>query len=269
MSEALLTVTGLKTQFQTDESAVNAVDDVSFFIEEGEVLGLVGESGSGKSVTALSLLRLVDSPGKIVAGEIILQRDGGPINCLTIDESEMRSIRGRDIAMIFQEPMTSLNPVYTIGNQIGEALTSHSSLERAKKNERILAALKQVQIPDVERVAKSYPHELSGGMRQRAMIAMAIVCKPRLLLVDEATTALDVTIQAQILDLLKSLQKKLNMAMLFITHDLGVLAQIADRLMVMKEGKIVEQGKIDVVFKSPKHSYTKMLLAAVPRFREN
>ncbi len=269
MNSPLLEIKELETQFPSDGGIVQAVDKVSITVEEGEVVGLVGESGSGKSVTALSILRLVDAPGRIVGGEILFKRrNGARINCVKAPEATMRELRGSEISMIFQEPMTSLNPVYTIGNQIEEAILVHGKLPRAELNKRVLESLERVRIPDAKRIAKNYPHELSGGMRQRAMIAMAISCQPRLLLVDEPTTALDVTIQAQILELLRSLQSDLGMAMLFITHDLGVIAQIADRVVVMNDGRVVEEAPVKELFKNPKDDYTKMLLRAAPRFEE-
>ncbi len=267
MREPLLKVEGLKTHFRMEQEVVPAVDGIDLEIGAGEVVGLVGESGSGKSVTAMSILRLVDAPGKIVAGKILWQQKDRAVDLLTLEESAMRRVRGNEIAMIFQEPMTALNPVYTIGNQIEEGVRIHQGLSRGERRDKVEAVLAQVQIPDPKRVVGSYPHELSGGMRQRAMIAMALVCQPRLLLIDEPTTALDVTIQAQVLNLLQELQKTLGMAMLFITHDLGVIAQLADHVVVMQEGKIVEQGEVAAIYESPQHPYTKMLLEAVPRFK--
>lgn len=268
MPEPIINVQNLSVYFPAEGDVVRAVDDISFSIQPGEVVGLVGESGSGKSVTALALMQLVDSPGRIVSGEIDFRRDNGEIvDCARASRETMQSLRGSEIAMIFQEPMTSLNPVYSIGNQIEEALRAHGKIARAELHRRVIDVLERVRIPDPERTAKSYPHELSGGMRQRAMIAMALSCRPRLLLVDEPTTALDVTIQAQILMLLQSLQHDMNMSMLFITHDLGVIAQVADRVLVMNEGKIVESNDIQSIFAAPQHPYTKMLLAAVPRMR--
>lgn len=267
-SDPIIDVRNLSVHFPAEGGVVRAVDDISFSIQAGEVVGLVGESGSGKSVTALALMQLVDAPGRIVAGQIAYHSASGDvIDCARADRETMRSIRGSQMAMIFQEPMTSLNPVYSIGNQISEALEAHGKLNRSELHRQVIDALRRVRIPDPERTAKSYPHELSGGMRQRAMIAMALSCRPRLLLVDEPTTALDVTIQAQILMLLQGLQKDMNMGMLFITHDLGVIAQIADRVLVMHEGKIVESNSIQNIFAAPQHDYTKMLLAAVPRMK--
>ena len=268
MSDPILDVKNLSVYFPANGDVVRAVDDISFSIQPGEVVGLVGESGSGKSVTALALMQLVDAPGRIVSGEIHFRRDNGVIiDCARASQETMQSIRGSEIAMIFQEPMTSLNPVYSIGNQIEEALQAHGKMSRSDLHRRVIDVLERVRIPDPERTAGSYPHELSGGMRQRAMIAMALSCRPRLLLVDEPTTALDVTIQAQILMLLQTLQRDMNMAMLFITHDLGVIAQVADRVLVMNEGKIVESNDINNIFAAPQHPYTKMLLAAVPRMK--
>ncbi len=267
MEKMLLEVKQLETHFLGRDEPMRAVDQVSFHIREGEVLGLVGESGSGKSVSALSILGLVDAPGKVVGGEILFHRANGEVvDCAQADLETLRQIRGNEIAMIFQEPMTSLNPVYTIGNQIEEAVLVHGRVTKAEVKRRVLESLSRVRIPDPARIANSYPHELSGGMRQRAMIAMALSCRPRLLLVDEPTTALDVTVQAQILQLLENLRQELNMAMLFITHDLGVMAQIADRVAVMKEGHLVEEAEVKTLFAHPQHEYTQMLLSAVPRF---
>jgi len=269
MAEPLLEIKGLEVHFAGEGELVRAIDKISFSIAEGAVVGLVGESGSGKSVTALSILKLVDAPGRIVGGAILFRRpDGSVVDCARADKKTMRAIRGSEIAMIFQEPMTALNPVYTIGNQIEEALQAHGKVARTLLKKQVLEALARVRIPDVGRIAASYPHELSGGMRQRAMIAMALSCRPRLLLVDEPTTALDVTIQAQILQLLKSLQVEMKMAMLFITHDLGVIAEVADQVMVMHEGHIIESNDIQTIFSSPQQDYTKLLLASVPRFKE-
>ncbi len=258
---ALLEVRDLHTHFETAEGVARAVDGVSFTIRHGRTLGLVGESGCGKSVTALSILRLVTAPGRIVGGSIAYQgRD-----LLTLSEREMRRVRGKEIAMIFQEPMTSLNPVFTIGNQIAEAIRLHQGLGRAATRARVVEALRLVEIAEPERRAASYPHELSGGMRQRAMIAMALACEPSLLIADEPTTALDVTIQAQILDLLRSLRERLGMAMLLITHDLGIVAEQADDVAVMYAGRIVEYGSVRDVFERPCHPYTVALLDAVAR----
>ena len=259
-NDSILEVRDLKTYFFTDDGVVEAVDGVSFTIKRGEVLGLVGESGCGKSVASLSIMRLIDKPGKIVGGEVIFKGE----NLLKKTEEEMRKIRGSEIAMIFQEPMTSLNPVFTIGNQIMEAILLHQDLSEEEAEKRTIELLNLVGIPEPERRFTQYPHELSGGMRQRAMIAMAISCNPDLLISDEATTALDVTIQAQILELMKDLQKKIGMAVLFITHDLALVAEMANNIAVTYTGKIVEYSDARSVFKNPKHPYTYGLLRSVP-----
>src|SRR5690349_16162094 len=257
----LLTVKNLKTQFPTREGLVRAVDDVSFHIDRGELLGLVGESGCGKSMTALSIMRLIAPPGKIVAGEILFEdRD-----LLKLSNAEMRNVRGDDIAMIFQDPMSSLNPVFTVGEQIAEALRLHRKLSRADARKAAVDAMREVSIPDPELRANDYPHQLSGGMRQRVMIAMALACDPKLLIADEPTTALDVTIQAQMLELLNHLRKTRELAVLLITHDLGVVAEVADRVAVMYTGKIVEESPVDELFARPKHPYTEGLLRSVPK----
>ena len=257
----LLEVEGLRTHFPTRAGIVKAVDDVSFHIEEGELLGLVGESGSGKSITALSILRLISEPGKIVAGSIRFK--GEELTTATADR--LRQIRGNDIAMIFQDPMTSLNPVYRVGEQIAEALRLHRNLDRKAAWTAAIDAMKEVSIPSPERRANDYPHQLSGGMRQRVMIAMALACDPELLVADEPTTALDVTIQAQILELLDELRRTRRLAVLLITHDLGVVAETADRVCVMYTGKIVEESSVDEIFAKPKHPYTQGLLRSVPK----
>ena len=259
-NDSILEVRDLKTYFFTDDGVVEAVDGMSFTIKRGEVLGLVGESGCGKSVASLSIMRLIDKPGKIVGGEVIFKGE----NLLKKTEEEMRKIRGSEIAMIFQEPMTSLNPVFTIGNQIIEAILLHQDLSEEEAEKRTIELLNLVGIPEPERRFAQYPHELSGGMRQRAMIAMAISCNPDLLISDEATTALDVTIQAQILELMKDLQKKIGMAVLFITHDLALVAEMANNIAVTYTGKIVEYSDARSVFKNPKHPYTYGLLRSVP-----
>lgn len=260
----LLEVKNLKTGFKTDDGHLLAVDDVSFKLEEGKTLGIVGESGCGKSVTSLSVMRLIPSPpGKIEGGEIIF--DGK--NLLTLSDEEMRKIRGNDIAMIFQEPMTSLNPVFTIGNQIGEAIALHQKgLSKAEIRAKTVEMLQLVGIPEPGSRVDDYPHQLSGGMRQRVMIAMALSCNPRLLIADEPTTALDVTIQAQILDLVRKLQKDFNASMILITHDLGVVAETCDDVAVMYAGKIVEYGSVEDIFYRPKHRYTQGLLNSIPHF---
>lgn len=254
-------VKNLSIEFKTDEGVVRAVKNISFRIPKGKTVGLVGESGSGKSVTSLAMMRLIPSPpGKIASGEILM--DGK--NLLNLSEREMRSIRGNRISMIFQEPMTSLNPVFTVGNQISETLMLHQKMSKKEAWARSVELLRQVGIPHPEERVHTYPHKLSGGQRQRVMIAMAIACKPELLVADEPTTALDVTIQKQILELLAQIQKEKGMSMLFITHDLGVIADIADEVVVMYRGEIVEQGPTQEIFKNPKHPYTKGLLACRP-----
>ena len=260
----LLEVKNLKTGFKTDDGEFLAVDDVSFVLEKGKTLGIVGESGCGKSVTSLSIMRLIPTPpGRIVGGEINFNGK----NLLKLSEEEMRKIRGNDIAMIFQEPMTSLNPVFTIGNQISEAIELHQKgLSRQQIREKTIEMLKLVGIPEAEKRVDEYPHQLSGGMRQRVMIAMALSCNPELLIADEPTTALDVTIQAQVLDLVRKLQKEFNASMILITHDLGVVAETCDDVAVMYAGKIVEYGSVEDIFYRPKHQYTKGLLNSIPHF---
>jgi peptide/nickel transport system ATP-binding protein len=258
----VLEVAGLKTVFFTRRGLLKAVDDVSFTLKRGETLAVVGESGCGKSMTALSLLRLVpDPPGRIVAGRILL--DGRDL--LRLDEAAMRAVRGNDISMIFQEPMTSLNPVLAIGRQIAEAIRLHQDLSSSAAREKAVEMLRQVRIPEPEQRAREYPHQLSGGMRQRAMIAMALACNPKVLIADEPTTALDVTIQAQILDLILALQAELGTAIILITHDLGVVAETAQRVIVMYAGKKVEEAEIEALFARPLHPYTQALLGSIPR----
>ncbi|HEY0346920.1 MAG TPA: ABC transporter ATP-binding protein [Pyrinomonadaceae bacterium] len=257
----LLEIKNLHTYFQTREGLVCAVEGVSFYLDRGELLGLVGESGCGKSITALSIMRLVAPPGKIVAGEILFEgRD-----LLKLSNAEMRSMRGNDVAMIFQDPMTSLNPVFTVGEQIAEALRLHRKLSRKDARAAAVEAMREVSIPDPELRVNDYPHQLSGGMRQRVMIAMALACDPKVLIADEPTTALDVTIQAQILELLNNLRRTRDLAVLLITHDLGVVAEVADRVAVMYTGKIVEESPVDELFARPKHPYTEGLLRSVPK----
>jgi oligopeptide/dipeptide ABC transporter ATP-binding protein len=256
----LLSVEGLTTVFDLPAGPTPAVDNVSFAIYPGETLGVVGESGSGKSVTALSILRLVQSPGRISAGSIRFKgRD-----LLTLSEPEMRSVRGADIALIFQEPMTALNPVFTIGDQLAETLLVHGRATRREAKTRAVELLEAVRITDPAGRVKDYPHQLSGGMRQRVLIAMAIACKPSLLIADEPTTALDVTIQAQILDLLRDMKDRLQLSLLLITHDLGVIAGTADRVAVMYGGRIVEHAPVRAIFHNPQHPYTRGLLASMP-----
>jgi peptide/nickel transport system ATP-binding protein len=259
--ETVLDVNGLQTVFFTNSGLFKAVDDVSFRVRRGETLAIVGESGCGKSVTALSIMRLVpDPPGRIVGGSIMLEGT----DLLGLDEMEMREIRGNRISMIFQEPMTSLNPVMRIGDQITEAVRLHRPMNRKEAWKQAVQMLKLVRIPVPERRALEYPHQLSGGMRQRAMIAMALACRPALLIADEPTTALDVTIQAQILALVLDLQKQIGMGLILITHDLGVVAQTAQRVIVMYAGKKVEEADVQTLFANPKHPYTRGLMASIP-----
>ncbi|HKZ81390.1 MAG TPA: ABC transporter ATP-binding protein [Pyrinomonadaceae bacterium] len=257
----LLEVRDLETHFPTRSGLVRAVAGVSFNIDRGELLGLVGESGCGKSITALSVMRLIAPPGKIVAGEIFF--DGQDL--LKLSDEQMRQIRGDDIAMIFQDPMTSLNPVFTVGEQIAEALRLHRKLSRKDARRAAIDSMHEVAIPDPARRAGDYPHQLSGGMRQRVMIAMALACNPKLLIADEPTTALDVTIQAQILELLNELRSTRELAILLITHDLGVVAEVADRVSVMYTGRIVEESPVGELFARPRHPYTEGLLRSVPK----
>jgi peptide/nickel transport system ATP-binding protein len=265
----LLEVNDLKTHFFLDQGTVRAVDGASLKVRPGQTLGIVGESGCGKSVTARSILQIVDPPGRVVGGEI-LYRPGGdaaPIDLAKLPPRgrQMRDIRGKEIAMIFQEPMSSLSAHYTIGNQIGEAILLHTDASKREARERTIEALRQVGISRPERRVDDYPHQFSGGMRQRAMIAMAISCSPSLLIADEPTTALDVTTQAQILDLLQSMQDQLGMAIVVITHDLGVIAEMADDVAVMYLGKVVETADVDSIFHDPKHPYTRALLRSIPK----
>jgi len=265
----LLDVRNLKTYFYTENGVVRAVDGVTFSIDPERTLGVVGESGCGKSVTARAIMRLIQSPGKIEAGEIFLNHDGKTIDLtkLTPMGKKMRSIRGNKIAMIFQEPMTSLNPVYTIGNQITETIILHQGLRKREARKRAIEMLTAVGISSPEQRVDEYPHQLSGGMRQRAMIAMALSCHPSLLIADEPTTALDVTIQAQVLDLMNDLRKKFGASILFITHDLGVIAKMADHVVVMYLGKIVESAPVRDIFKDPKHPYTHGLMNSIPSLK--
>ncbi|MCE2404738.1 MAG: ABC transporter ATP-binding protein [Dehalococcoidia bacterium] len=259
---ALLEVTDLKTQFFTQRGVVHAVDGVSFDLEEGETLGLVGESGCGKSVSALSIMRLIpDPPGRIVAGEVMF--DGQDL--LKLPEPEMRGVRGKQISMVFQEPMTSLNPVLSVERQLTEALELHLGMTKTEARQEAVNRLEQVGIPDPERRVKQYPHQFSGGMRQRVMIAMALSCNPKLIIADEPTTALDVTIQAQILELMKALSQEYGVALIIITHNLGVVARYADRVNIMYAGKIIERGSALDIYRRPSHPYALGLLNSVPR----
>ena len=265
MARRLLEVNNLTTHFFTSDGVVKAVDGISYHLDEGEILGIVGESGCGKSVSALSLMRLVaDPPGKIVDGEVTFEDK----DLLQLGDAEMRSIRGNRMAMVFQEPMTSLNPVLTIGRQITETLELHQNMTRAQARERAAELIRMVGIPDAASRLKDYPHQFSGGMRQRVMIAMALSCNPKLIIADEPTTALDVTIQAQILELMRELAQQFGTALIIITHNLGVVARYADRVVVMYAGKIIETGSAEEIYSNPRHPYTLGLLNSVPRLDE-
>jgi oligopeptide/dipeptide ABC transporter ATP-binding protein len=264
LQDNILEIKNLSTYFYTRAGVVKAVDDVSFAIPRGSTLALVGESGSGKSVTSLSIMRLIQPPGRIVSGEILFDSQ----SLMALDDEAMRRRRGRELAMIFQDPMTSLNPVYTVGDQIAEAVQLHERLPRKQALAKAVEMMRRVRIPDAERRAGDYPFQLSGGMRQRVMIAMALACNPRLLIADEPTTALDVTIQAEILDLLRALKDEFKLSMLLITHDLGVVAETADRVAVMYAGRIVEEALVRQLFRAPRHPYTEGLLRSVPRLTE-
>ena len=265
--QKLVEIENLRVEFKTEEGLVAGVDGVSLSLEPGETLALVGESGSGKSVSALSLIRLVElGGGRIAGGRLLFRgRDGEMTDLARAGDQRLRDIRGNEISMVFQEPMTSLNPVYTVGEQVAETLRHHRGLNRTQALERAREALERVRIPEPARRLGQYPHQLSGGMRQRVLIAMAMACQPRLLIADEPNTALDVTIQAQILELLRRLKEESGTSVLFITHDMGVVAEMADRVVVMKEGRVVEQGSVERIFAAPRHEYTRSLLAAVPR----
>ncbi len=260
----LLEIRGIKTHFFTQDGVVKAVDDVTFEIGHGQTLGVVGESGCGKSITSLSVMRLIERPGRIVAGEILLNGE----NLLEKSDADMRDIRGDQVSMIFQEPMTSLNPVFTCGDQIAEAVQQHTAVSRREAWDRGVEMLRVVGISDAKRRASEHPHQLSGGMRQRVMIAMALSTDPDLLIADEPTTALDVTIQAQILEVMRELREKNRMAIMLITHDLGVVAEMADEVVVMYAGKVVERSDVKTVFGSPHHPYTQGLLLSIPRLDE-
>ncbi|MBK7181551.1 MAG: ABC transporter ATP-binding protein [Bacteroidetes bacterium] len=264
--ETLLEIKNLVTEFRTEEETVKAVNDMSFTLSKGETIGIVGESGSGKSVTSLSVMRLIPNPpGKITGGEIIYHsKNKGPIDLVQLSEKEMRQLRGNEIAMIFQEPMTSLNPVYTCGDQVMEAILLHQKCTKKEAKDKTIALFNEVQLPRPEAIFDSYPHQISGGQKQRVMIAMAMSCQPNILIADEPTTALDVTVQATILDLMLKLQREHEMGIMFITHDLGVIAELADKVVVMYKGKIVEQGTVLEIFSNPQHPYTKGLLACRP-----
>ncbi len=267
MTQTLLEVNHLKTEFWLSHRTVHAVNDISFTIDEGEVLGIVGESGCGKSVTALSLMRLVDIPGHIVGGEVLLHNEGKRTNLLTLSSGEMEHIRGNKISMIFQDPMTSLNPVLTIGFQLIEPLRQHRHMSERQAKDAAEKLLERVGIPEARQRMKDYPHRFSGGMRQRVMVAMAVACTPKLLIADEPTTALDVTIQAQILALINELRNEIGTSVIIITHDLGVIAGMANRVAVMYAGKIVENGPVIEIFDSPQHPYTQALMGSIPHLR--
>lgn len=266
MSKLLLDVRNLVTEFKTEEGLVRAVNDVSFSLNRGETIGIVGESGSGKSVTSLSVMRLIPNPpGKIASGQIIYHtRDNQQVDLAQMPEADMRKYRGNEISMIFQEPMTSLNPVFTCGDQVQEAIMLHQKISRNEANARTLEMFGKVKLPNPNRILGAYPHQLSGGQKQRVMIAMAMSCNPSILIADEPTTALDVTVQATILELMNDLKKQIETSIIFITHDLGVIAEVADRVLVMYKGKIVEQGNVLDIFSNPQHPYTKSLLACRP-----
>jgi len=258
--QALLEVKNLKTYFYTEDGVVKAVDGVDFYVNPGEVLGLVGESGCGKSVTSLSIMRLIAPPGKIVGGEILFEK----MDLVKADENEMIKVRGNRISMIFQQPQSALNPVFKVGDQIAEVLNIHKDMGKASGHNRAVELLKMVGIPEPESRANAFPHELSGGMAQRVMIAMALACVPDLLIADEPTTALDVTIQAQILDLMRNLRQNIGTAIILITHDLGVVAEMAERVAVMYAGQIVEQADVFTIFDKPLHPYTQGLIGSIP-----
>lgn len=266
MSKLLLDVRNLVTEFKTEEGLVRAVNDVSFSLNRGETIGIVGESGSGKSVTSLSVMRLIPNPpGKIASGQIIYHtRDNQQVDLAQMPEADMRKYRGNEISMIFQEPMTSLNPVFTCGDQVQEAIMLHQKISRNEAKARTLEMFEKVKLPNPNRILGAYPHQLSGGQKQRVMIAMAMSCNPSILIADEPTTALDVTVQATILELMNDLKKQIETSIIFITHDLGVIAEVADRVLVMYKGKIVEQGNVLDIFSNPQHPYTKSLLACRP-----
>ena len=260
MDTPMLQVKNLCTSFNVDAGEVRAVNGISFNLDKGKVLGIVGESGSGKSVTAYSIMRILVEPGKIVGGEILFNGE----DIVKYSKKQMREFRGKRVSIIFQDPMTSLNPTFTIGNQLREAILLHTDCNRAEANARALEMLQLVGENEPEKRLKQYPHELSGGMRQRVMIAMALACEPDILIADEPTTALDVTIQAQILELMKDLQKKMGMAIIMITHDLGVIADMCDEIIVMYAGRVCERGTVDEIFYNPRHEYTKGLLRSIP-----
>jgi len=271
----ILEVKNLRVEFKTDQGALRAVDNVSFSLPKGKSLGIVGESGCGKTVTALSLLRLIEAPGRIRSGKVLFHSEENaelekpPLDLMQLHEKELCAIRGKKIAMIFQEPMTSLNPIFTIGDQLAEPLILHEKISVSEAEERSIELLQKVRIPDAALRLKDYPHQLSGGMRQRVMIAMALACNPDILIADEPTTALDVTIQAQILELIQDLIAEFQMSLILITHDLGIVSQVCDEVAVMYAGKIVEHAPVHRLFSTPKHPYTIGLLNSIPTFKES
>ncbi len=267
MPKPLLEVKDLQTEFNLSRGAVHAVNGVSFSLAEGEVLGIVGESGSGKSVTALSIMRLIDSPGRIIGGQVLLHEDSGTTDLLQLSPTAMEHVRGNKISMIFQDPMTSLNPVLTIGYQLVEPLKLHRGMSEDQAKKAAIQLLDRVGIPQARTRVNDYPHQFSGGMRQRVMVAMALACRPKLLIADEPTTALDVTIQAQIVDLINELKDEIQTSVIIITHDLGVIASMADHVAVMYAGKVVENAAVEVLFNNPQHPYSQALLGAIPRLR--
>jgi oligopeptide/dipeptide ABC transporter ATP-binding protein len=268
MKKPLLEVHDLKTHFYVEGGAVHAVNGVSFDLGEGEVLGIVGESGCGKSVAALSLMRLIEEPGRIIGGEALLYDGQAVVDLLALSPAQLQHIRGNKISMIFQDPMTSLNPVLAIGYQLIEAVKLHQRMSNDDARKHVVALLERVGISDAERRLRDYPHQFSGGMRQRVMIAMAMVCRPRLIIADEPTTALDVTIQAQIIDLLRELRDEFGTSIILITHDLGVVAEIADKVAVMYAGRVVECSDVRAIYAQPQHPYTRALLASIPRLSD-
>jgi oligopeptide transport system ATP-binding protein len=268
MPKPLLDVKDLKTEFMLSRGAVHAVNGVNLSLAEGEVLGIVGESGSGKSVTALSILRLIDAPGRIIGGQVLLHDDKGSTDLLRLSPEAMEHVRGNKISMIFQDPMTSLNPVLTIGYQLVEPLKLHRGMSEDQAKKAAVQLLDRVGIPQARTRVNDYPHQFSGGMRQRVMVAMALACRPRLLIADEPTTALDVTIQAQIIDLINELKDEIHTAVIIITHDLGVIAGMADQVAVMYAGHVVENAPVATIFNAPQHPYTQALLGAIPRLRQ-
>jgi oligopeptide/dipeptide ABC transporter ATP-binding protein len=267
MRKPLLEVTDLRTEFKLSQNVVHAVNGVSFSLDQGEILGIVGESGSGKSVTALSIMRLIDAPGRISGGQVLLHDDQATVDLLALSDKDIEHIRGNKISMIFQDPMTSLNPVLTIGYQLMEPLQQHQGMPEAQARATATRLLERVGIPQARLRLKDYPHQFSGGMRQRVMVAMALACRPKLLIADEPTTALDVTIQAQIIELIRELKQEINTSVIIITHDLGVIAEMADQVAVMYAGHVVEHGPVRGIFDAPQHPYTQALLGAVPRLR--